>query len=268
MFQSYFVGCARKTGEKVTIKEHHLNHYPGEENSLIALTEIAILNKLSSHTCFPRIHELFLTDNSMFFITEYIDSYRLMNHMRLSEHKTTFSLSDIKQIAKAIGSALHYCHSQKIILRDLHPTNIMVTKKSTGGMNSFDVKIVDLSLAVMVKEDGVNDESLCDHPCFEWSLVPFSAPEALFNLEYGPSMDMWSLGVLIFCMISGSMPFENKDDSALLYEIKNAQYHYIDQIWTIVPTSIKESICQLMHVTPKERLTAKQFNKLSWLTSL
>lgn len=267
LFQSYFVGCARKTGEKVTIKEHHLTHYPGEENSLVALSEVAILNKLSNHTCYPRIHEMFLTDSSLFFVTEYIDSFRLINYMKLNEHKSSLALSDIKQISKALGSALQYCHQQKIVLRDLHPLNIMVTKTSNGGMNSFDIKIVDLSLAIYTKDNGLNNEPLCNHPCFDWNLVPFTAPEALFNLEYGASMDMWSLGVLIFCMISGSLPFEHRDDSALLTLIKNGHYHFIDAVWNTIPQAVKETLSQLIHTLPKDRITAKQFMKASWLNS-
>ncbi len=67
--QSYFVGCSRKTGEKVTIKEFHLAHYPAEDNSI--MTEVLFLTKLS-HVGIPQFKELFITDTSIFLITEYV----------------------------------------------------------------------------------------------------------------------------------------------------------------------------------------------------
>lgn len=124
----------------------------------------------------------------------------------------------MRNITKSLLGGINYCHERNIIIRNLTPDTIMV-KKSGGIMHAstiYEVKITDFSCAVPVG----STKNFADHPLFDWADVPYLAPEALLDSPYGKSMDLWSLGVLVFLMLSGDLPFFNEDDKVLLNMIK------------------------------------------------
>lgn len=210
---SYYEANSRVSGHKVTVKEHHFNNYEGQEPA----EEVKILSKLS-HQNVPRLREVFLTDNSLFMVMDFIDSKRLKNFIDISNKSTPFGPADVRNILKSLLAGIHYCHERNIIIRNLTPDTIMV-KKSGGIINAstiYEVKITDFSCAVPTG----TTKNLADHPLFDWADVPYLAPEALLDQAYGRSMDMWSVGVLLFMMVSGELPFVNDDDKLLINCIK------------------------------------------------
>lgn len=211
---SYYEAISRVSGHKVTIKEHHIENYEGQEPA----EEAKILSKLS-HACIPRLREVFLTDNSLFMVMDFIDSKRLKNFIDSTSKTSSFAIGDVRTIVKSLLAGIHYCHERNIIIRNLTPDTIMV-KKSGGIMHAstiYEVKITDFSCAVL----NGSTKSLSDHPLFDWNDVPYIAPEALLEQPYSKSMDMWSVGVLIYLMIAGDLPFANsEDDKVLLNAIK------------------------------------------------
>eukprot|EP00981_Chlorochromonas_danica_P009933 scaffold2913_cov181-Ochromonas_danica.AAC.27 len=110
-------------------------------------------------------------------------------------------------------------------------------------------------------------KSLSDHPLFDWNDVPYIAPEALLEQPYSKSMDMWSVGVLIYLMIAGDLPFANSDDDkVLLNAIKHAQYSFDENpVWANVKDIIKALIGKLLISNPTQRLTAREMLKDPWI---
>mmetsp|Transcript_43152 Transcript_43152/g.31524 ORF Transcript_43152/g.31524 Transcript_43152/m.31524 type:complete len:321 (+) Transcript_43152:77-1039(+) len=252
VMQSFFVGCSRQTGEKVTVKEFHLPFYPTDDTSI--MTEVLFLTKLN-HAGIPRFLELFITDTSIFCITEYVD------HQRLSHCMNQLTPTDIRQIMKQLAAILTYCHERKIVLRELTPSNIVV--KRLGGSN-FDVKIADLSLAVEVHNS--TPPALADHPLFDWSLVPFCAPELLLSQPYNTSADLWSLGVILFAMCAnGKLPFDHTLDHILIKHITQAYYDCEDEVWEEVADNAKSLVESLLKLPANERLTAKDVTRNHWV---
>ena len=132
--------------------------------------------------------------------------------------KNTLSLNDARVITRQVMEAAHYCHNKQIIVRNLTPRNICVKRLAAldGSPSSqFAVKIADFSLSVM---NGSHDY-LCDSPCFKWDHVPYMAPEALLGNEYSYPMDMWAIGVLLFMMVTNTLPFQHDDDVELMHQI-------------------------------------------------
>eukprot|EP01039_Chlorochromonas_danica_P003927 gene3927-4291_t len=257
---SYYEAISRVSGHKVTIKEHHIENYEGQEPA----EEAKILSKLS-HACIPRLREVFLTDNSLFMVMDFIDSKRLKNFIDSTSKTSSFAIGDVRTIVKSLLAGIHYCHERNIIIRNLTPDTIMV-KKSGGIMHAstiYEVKITDFSCAVL----NGSTKSLSDHPLFDWNDVPYIAPEALLEQPYSKSMDMWSVGVLIYLMIAGDLPFANSDDDkVLLNAIKHAQYSFDENpVWANVKDIIKALIGKLLISNPTQRLTAREMLKDPWI---
>jgi calcium-dependent protein kinase len=258
--QSYFVGCCRKTGEKVTIKEFHLAYYPAEDTSI--MTEVLFLTKLT-HPGIPQFRELFITDTAVFLVTEYVD------HQRLSHCISHLDITEVRRIFKQLVSIVQYCHEKKIIVRDLNPQNIMIKRlnSETGaGGSQFDVKIADLSLAI---ESGSMNPmpAISDHPLFDWSLVKYSSPEMVLSSPgYTMSTDTWSLGVLLYTMLAkGKCPFDHSLDHILIRDITQVNFDFDDEIWEEIPEKAKNLVESLIKLAPSERLTAKDIVKNHWV---
>lgn len=279
------MACNRKTYDKVSIKEHHLRYYPTKEAILaasndkdgkntsssmvdgesIVVGEVLLLAKLN-HECIPKLSEIFITESSFYLVTNYIDSFRVKNFIDLKEGKSNLHIADVRRIAKSVCSALAHCHDRGVIVRDLTPQNIMLIKSgidgNTGGSMKVDVMITDFSLAVPVG----STQALPDHPLFEWSMVPYTAPEALLGHEYSFPMDCWALGTLIYVMLSGMEPFHHEDDHVLVENIKTASFDFEEDAFDSVSKNVKMLIVDLLRPLPEGRLTAKQALKHSWFT--
>ncbi len=179
----------------------------------------------------------------------------------LTAKSTKLSLIDTHQIISSVISATSYCHANNVIVRNLTADNIMVKSNGSG---AFDVMICDFSLAV---PSVGSFQALCDHTLFEWSDVPYMAPEALLGHPYSTSMDVWSIGVLLYMMVSGELPFESDDDKELVNSIKHAsfEFHVRNPVWEGKNEKVKNLIGELLVANPSGRPTAKDVLKNPWL---
>jgi serine/threonine protein kinase len=253
--QSFFVGTSRSNNQKVTIKEHHTSHSIESD----VTEEIKILSKLSNESI-PKLLEIFITNISVFVVTDFVDSMRLKHYVDVRNKTTKLTPADSRKIIKSLISAVSYCHTNDVIIRHLTAENIMV---KSNGKDGFEVKICDFSLAVPMGSIKV----LCDHPLFEWNAVPYLAPEALLGHPYSTAMDVWSIGVLLFLMVAGRLPFDSADDKDLVEMIKFASYEFTsdNNVWASGNDKIKYLIGLLLVANPTDRPASSELLKNEWL---
>jgi serine/threonine protein kinase len=258
MQQSFFEAKYQLNNDKASIKEFHLPHYPKNDQRI--LKEILILPRLS-HPCVPLVRECFVTDKSIYLATDHIEQTRLHHTMH------NFQAQDMKNIMNQLFDVTRHCHERGVIIRDLSPMNISITKVHGKGQQNavhddYLVKIADFSLAV---EMGVT-ESLADHPQFSWEIVKYSAPELILSKPYTICADMWTLGVVLYEMLSrGRLPFHHPQDHILVRNIAAGAFSFQMEIWEEVPEDAKHLVEQLIKVTPWERLAAKDCLENEWI---
>lgn len=260
----------KKNNKQETIKEFNIKAYNETNNKKIIDKELEILSQFN-HPCIPRINNIFYTDEMIYMAIEYLRPTRLNQLINLKNHETSFSVTDVRIISRLLVSALNYFHDNRFVLRDLSLANIVVRnlgRDAFGNSNNFDVKICDFVLACPI---GTRD-NLIEHPNFDWSLVPFTAPEGLvvdrddfyYNTICDEAMDMWSLGVLIYTLLSGYLPFMHPDDRILLQSIKSASFHFQGAHWAAIPNEPKYFIGSLLHASKYDRMTAKEAAQSQW----
>lgn len=208
-----------------------------------------------------------------------MDPGRLRNFVDWKKHESSLTTQEVKDIFQSLVAVVNYVHDKRYIIRNLLPDNIMLRKDG----DKYMAKLTDLSYVVPF---GSN-ENLADHPLFDWGDVPFTSPEALLGPSYNQSTDIWSLGVVLYVMLTHHLPFYHEDDKTLVHTIKvlaividyltfsYAYQHYLPiqmaaysyDINSPVDENARELVAQLIRADPNDRLSTKEILRNPWISS-
>ena len=129
---------------------------------------------------------------------EYIRGGRLTDYMK--EKKFNFTEKRAAEIINQIALGVKYLHKYGIIHRDLKHDNIMLTEASDKGQ----IKIMDFGLSkILGKKEKTVDG---------FGTLTFVSPEVLIRKPYNKEIDIWSIGVILYLLLSGDLPFDDEDD--------------------------------------------------------
>ncbi|KAM8859351.1 protein kinase C epsilon type-like [Spinachia spinachia] len=161
------------------------------------LTEKRILALARQHPYLTQLFCCFQTKDRLFFVMEYVNGGDLMFQIQRSRK---FDEARSRFYAAEVTSALMFLHRHGVIYRDLKLDNILLDEEGH-------CKLADFGMCKEGILDGVSTTTFCGTP-------DYIAPEILQELDYGPSVDWWALGVLMYEMMAGQPPFEadNEDD--------------------------------------------------------
>eukprot|EP00466_Bigelowiella_natans_P011885 jgi/Bigna1/90768/estExt_fgenesh1_pg.C_790006 len=197
--------------------------------------EISIL-RLLNHRYITRLYDVFESKNHIYMVMELVDGGELFDHIIQQKRLRRY---DALRVFRQVAEATAYFHDHGIVHRDIKPENILV--HSTG-----DIKIADFGFAI-ARKDGCLKTS-CGSP-------HYACPEVCSSSLYdGTKADSWSLGVLLFVLITGDFPFNDQNYGALFHRIQTGKYmipSYVDQ-------DIAELITRLLAVDPDARLSVKE----------
>lgn len=169
----------------------------------------AALGKILYHPFICRLYEMYAMSNHYYMLFEYVSGGQMLDyivaHGSLKE-------SQARKFCRGIASALEYCHSSNIVHRDLKIENIMIN-------NQGEIKIIDFGLSNLYTHDHLL-KTYCGS-------LYFAAPELLSAHPYrGPEVDIWSFGVVLFVLVCGRVPFDDKSVSNLHEKIKKGHIDY------------------------------------------
>lgn len=169
--------------------------------------------------------------------------------------RTFYSELEARGISRTLIATIGYCHMKGIVHRDLKPENILLSTRD----DDYSLKVADFGFARQV---AYSNNNLLKTSCGSPGYV---APEILLKKPYGPSVDMWSLGVIIYILLCGYPPFHSDNQSVLFSLIKKGEFVFDSPYWDHVSASAKDLISHLLVVNPEERYTAKQALEHPWL---
>lgn len=176
-----------------------------------------------------------------------------------------FAESDARRLFRLVCEALSYLHSKDVVHRDLKPDNVLLTSKERSTCMP---KIADLGVAATY--DSNHCKTICGTPhYFAPELIDaFKTPSDSLNQSspgYGKTVDMWSLGVVLYILLSGTPPFEA---DGLYDQILGGHYEFDAEEWETVSSEAKDLVRRLMTVDPKKRPTIQEALKHCWLTQV
>jgi len=177
--------------------------------------EKAILQQIS-HPFIVKLHYAFQTKDKLYMILDYINGGELFYHL---EKEGKFNVDRVRIYAAEIASAMAHLHSLGIVYRDLKPENILLD-------SSGHIVITDFGLSkVIPKDNKEGTHTFCGTP-------EYLAPEVLRGQGHGHAVDWWSLGTLIYEMLTGLPPFYSKNINVMYQKILSGQLtfpSYIDE---------------------------------------
>merc|ERR1712156_826338 len=196
------------------------------------LTENRVLRTIQ-HPFIVGLKYSFTTEDRLCFVTEYVSGGELFVHLRkerrFSEDRTRF-------YAAEIVSALGYLHKRGIIYRDLKLENLLLDKNGH-------IKMVDFGLS----KDEIFGNKVTNTFCGTPSYLP---PEVICNMQYGKTVDWWGLGVVMYELLTGQLPFYHEEKKRMYRLIVTEKVLYP----RIVSPEAREFISKLLTKNPDRRL--------------
>jgi len=242
---------------KIVCKKTTTTTFNGGVNSTSVLNEVRILQSVS-HPCIINLEDVIDTPNFLFIVLELAEGGELFDKII---EKTKLNENEAKLHFFQIASAISYLHSKKICHRDLKPENVLLcTTDETQPI----VKITDMGLSKLVHLE-TRLKTFCGTPQYIAPEVVSSAglPDSSYNVK----VDCWSLGVILYILLSGTPPFSEDRTCGLNLraQILQANFQFYPSLFDSISAPAKDLIRKLLRTNPEERLSAEEILRHPWL---
>ena len=193
------------------------------------------------------VYEFGIHDSTRFMAMEYVDGVTLRDHLKGNR----LNLHEVLDIGMQVAAALNAAHEAHVIHRDIKPENIMLRRRD--GI----VKVLDFGLAKPVKQGGDSGGSsttLHTETGIVMGTVSYMSPEqslALKTLDY--RTDIWSLGVVLYEMITGRVPFDSNDLLRQIIDIQEKPHAPLSKSVEHVPEQLERIIDKALAKNPDDR---------------
>jgi calcium/calmodulin-dependent protein kinase I len=241
-------GTHRATDRKVAIKCVLRKDLPAADDAAI-YDEVAILSSLNHPHIVPII-DFFDEKDCYFIVMELMRGGDLFDRIG---KKKTYSEADARDLIVKMLKAVAYCHSRKIAHCDMKPKNLLLM---TDDNDSF-IKLADFGFAARVHEPKSLVKQ-CGTPFFV-------SPEILLRKGYDQQSDMWSVGCIIYLLLSGNLPFMGRSQKELFRKIVAGKYEFDEREWAGISDDAKDLVQRCLVLDPDERITAAESVKHQWL---
>ena len=237
-FSKVKLGINKSTGEKVAIKILDKRKIKTSSDRIRVQRELTILKKIN-HINIVKIFQTKEDQENVYIVMEFIDYdlfLHIVNNKRLDEKESALYYFQLI-------SGLEYIHLLNIVHRDLKPENLLLTKRRV-------LKIIDFGLS-----NFFFGEELLVTPCGSPSYTP---PEMIKGYKYnGFAVDIWTTGIILYGMLCGYLPFEEKETKALFKKIIKCKVVYPKY----VSNNAQSLLRRILVPNPDKRITINEIKK-------
>nr|XP_034827745.1 serine/threonine-protein kinase par-1-like [Maniola hyperantus] len=216
-----------------------------EDNLKKTFREIAIMKRLR-HPHVVRLYQVMESSHTLYLVTEYAPNGEIFDHLvsagRMPEAEAARAFV---QMVAAVG----YCHASGVVHRDLKAENLLLDK-------NMNIKLADF---------GFSNEYTAGSPLSTWcGSPPYAAPELFEGRQYdGPKADIWSLGVVLYVLVCGALPFDGSTLSELRSTVLGGKF----RIPYFMSQECEQLIRHMLVVEPERRLTLRGVARHRWLAA-
>ena len=226
------------------------------KNRETIFSEINLMKSLD-HPNIVKLLEVYEDNTYIFMVMENLLGGELFDEiLARAKSNNYYSEKMVATIFKQIVSGITYCHENNICHRDLKPENIIFTHKD----DETSLKIIDFGLSTIFEKNKKMTSSI--------GTIYYMAPEVFLG-KYTEKCDVWSLGVLLFILISGRPPFRGENDFETMNSIINDEINFTKWTgWKKISDECKDLIKKILVKDPKKCPSAQELLKEKWLSNL
>ncbi|KAL8196093.1 hypothetical protein R6Q57_025093 [Mikania cordata] len=211
--------------------------------------EVEIMKHLPKHPNIVAIKDTYEDNNAVHIVMELCEGGELFDRIVARGHYTERAAA---AIIRTIVEVVQTCHMHGVMHRDLKPENFLFANKK----ETADLKAIDFGLSVFFKPGEVFNE-IVGSPYY-------MAPEVL-KKNYGPEVDIWSAGVILYILLCGFPPFWADTEQGVAQAILRSVINFKRDPWPKVSENVKDLVKRMLDPDPKHRITAQQVLEHPWL---
>jgi len=240
--------CTNKeTKEEWAAKVVKHAELPKEELEALQV-EIDILRQLS-HPNVIKLHEMFVEETETILVLELVMGGTLFDQI---VQKDMYTEEEVRELVVPLLSTVSYIHENQIVHRDLKPENILLTTAD----DSAGFKICDFNFAAFASQIK-KGEGIGTHG--------YASPEMCTGSEHSTKTDIWSIGVIVYILLGGYVPFHGADQSELSENVCQGHYEFHSPQWDRISESAKDFVKQMLEVDQNKRKSADELLQHEWI---
>ncbi|OQR83028.1 calcium/calmodulin-dependent protein kinase [Achlya hypogyna] len=214
--------------------------------------EVAFVKALD-HPNVVKVHDVFVERTGYYVVMEYLRGGDLYDRLH---KKGIFDEQKTRLVMHGLLQAVHHCHKRKIVHRDLKPENVLLVDDESD----VAVKLADFGFAAKVGAGELID--FC-------GTAGYAAPEIAKGLPYGLPVDIWSLGVVMFVLLTGNLPFgTDRETFRAMCPLSPPPVWYHPYYWNNVSADCQRFLERMLVVEPECRATAEELLADPWFRSM
>ncbi|KAI3873012.1 hypothetical protein MKX03_024709 [Papaver bracteatum] len=211
--------------------------------------EVSIMSSLPDHMNIVRLKATYEDNEAVHLVMELCEGGELFDRIVARGH---YSERAAANVARTVAEVVKMCHEHGVMHRDLKPENFLFANKRENAA----LKAIDFGLSVFFRP-GERFSEIVGSPYY-------MAPEVL-RRNYGPEVDIWSAGVILYILLCGVPPFWAETEQGVAHAILRGVIDFKRDPWPKVSDSAKSLVKQMLEPDPRKRLTAQQVLEHSWL---
>jgi len=234
-----YLACDALLERDIALKELVAPHYLSEEERAEVRERFRGEAQAAAGLTHPHIvtvHDILMVDDRQFIVMEYLEGKTLRQIL----NERIFSPEELLSIAPMMSEALSYAHDRGVIHRDIKPDNIFV-------LESGNIKVADFGIAKMLK---VSDKS---HTGVIMGTPNYISPELVKGIPYDHRVDIFSLGVTMYELLTARRPFDAENDYAIIYKIGSEDPLPLNEIRPDIPEGLVRIIHHALQKDPGAR---------------
>jgi len=245
-FGKVYLGVHLLTGKYVAIKSIEKQYMRDENSKRKVLQEVVILKKVN-HKNVIRLLEVFENKKYLFIVLEYASQGDLLTYVK---SRGKLDEKDAKRLFLQITKGIQYCHHSLILHRDVKLDNILLDENSN-------VKVCDFGVSRFIRKGQIINEQ-CGTPAY-------IAPEIIRDKGYeGCYADIWSMGVLLYAMVTGTVPFKATNLEDLHRGILSGKFSFPEG----PGPEVKDLISRMIKLNPYSRISIDDIANHIWFSDV
>ncbi|KAJ3417071.1 Ral GTPase-activating protein subunit alpha-2 [Chytridiales sp. JEL 0842] len=232
-----------ETNQKVALKVIQKSSIKKPEHITRIKREVRIM-RLLNHPNIVKLYDVSETEKDIVISMEYVEGGELFDFI-VSHNKVSEKVA--RRIFRQIVSAVDYCHQSSVIHRDLKPENVLLDQRKN-------IKIIDFGFVNLFDRESVL-KTFCGSPFY-------ASPEMILGKQYvGPEVDIWSMGVILYALVAGQLPFRDINTKELYTKITTSTF----DIPPFISSSSADLIKKMLCVDSKARITLYAIRHHQWI---